>query len=573
MRVKERTKIKRLPPQVARIIAAGEVIESPVSVVKELVENALDAGAEEIFVSLRNGGFDEIIVADNGEGLDGKDLPLAIEKFATSKIASLEDLENLSSLGFRGEALPSIAEVSELLILSKSRGVEQEDAHELLVREGKVLKFQPSSRKEGTTVIVRSLFFNVPARRKARISKGAVLSRVKDYMIRLALKFPQKEFLLQSDGTDILSYPSSTFEDRFLLLTKLTDPSLMISFQNIRGRLDLKGAFVRPDLPYSIGGKTIFFLHTRPVFFPPLVRLIDNLFKNKLMTSRPFLFLELHLPPSQVDFNVHPAKKEVRFHDEREVLSFIYETLEEKLSQILPRLPLPEGSPLTTPGEPSGLFSKNKSQSEGSGTSFPSSTFSKSPSLKEENGVLPLPDDLKFLGIFKRTFMLAASKQSLFILDQHVIHERILYEKWKEEGFVKCERLLIPFSISLASFESDITFFLQSLESLGISFKKNKENIILFSLPPLTSGEEILRLFEEMERTCLKEKSFKNFLLDFETRACKASVKKGDHLQDQEAKELIELLKKTKTPYFCPHGRPTLYELREESLLRYFKRT
>ncbi|MBC7349381.1 MAG: DNA mismatch repair endonuclease MutL [Candidatus Aminicenantes bacterium] len=574
-------RIKLLLPEVASKIAAGEVVERPVSVVKELVENSLDAGATEIKVELVDGGKKLIRVQDNGSGLTQEDVALCFKRHATSKISTEADLERIATLGFRGEALASISAVSRVTLKtsdgSGERGYQVE-------REGeKLLRFIESAFPRGTMVEVRDLFFNLPARRKFLRSDRSELSLVVQFLTTMALAFPGVKFVLVSNNKETINCPavSSVGERVYQLFgKKVLDNLMSLDYEEENYRIS--GLSSRPFSGRLDRQHQFFFVNRRPVKDRMLTAALTQAYLGILEKQKnPEGFIFLDIPFDQVDVNVHPAKAEVRFRDPQRVFRLILRAVdmaareESLVKPILVGEEKPETEETRLEGKETGFLSQ---QTISQGASGPSSGEAKAllapegkpasfrPGVIAETASEREPAPIRVLGQYLNSYIIAVSEEAVFIIDQHNAHERILFEKFRqleEKRAWTARQMLFPPVIDLTPKQQLVYREIQTeLESLG--FRLEPMGGLSFALkeyPDIFQEAEasaiLLSLLEEEEEGKFQSRREKILA----TMACKAAVKAGKVLTVEEMDFLASELFATENPGLCPHGRPVVIRL------------
>jgi DNA mismatch repair protein MutL len=557
-------RIHVLPSELARKIAAGEVIERPVSVVKELVENSLDAEATEIRVDLLDGGKKLIKVRDNGLGMSPEDAAFCFRRHSTSKIAGEEDLERISTLGFRGEALASISAVSRPTLKTfdgnGDRGTEIE-------REGdKLLHVTDIAFPRGTSVEVRELFFNLPARRKFLRSDRSELSLIAKYLTNAALAYPGVRFILTSGPREVLNCPAVTGlrERIFQLYGKAVLDGLMeVDYKE--GECGVRGFASRPLRGRADRNHQFFYVNARPVKDRTLQAALNQAYSGMLEKDRSAeAFLFLSVPFSEVDVNVHPTKAEVRFRDSQAIFRLVLRSVEQAALRVsgikdvytpekdgqgpAPRVE-EEGLPLdfaafrggrkTRPGEPASIAA---SQAE------------------------PARSGPAVLGQYLNMYIVAVSDEALFVIDQHNAHERVLYEKYLEVDRKRSwprKMLLIPVIMELPpsgvlSFEENRALFEDAgflVEGMGGRSYALKEH------PDVFKAEEAREIFLGLLEEVGREKTAGRREKLLATMACKSAIKAGEVLPMAKMEYLVEELFKTSQPSLCPHGRPVVVKI------------
>jgi DNA mismatch repair protein MutL len=580
--------IKVLSPQTAAKIAAGEVIVRPASVVKELIENSLDAGAERIEVYLERGGKSLIRVTDDGEGIAADEAELTVHRFATSKLAEARDLERIQTYGFRGEALASIAEVSEMTIETQQAATETGVL--LGIKAGKLLEHKDIVRTPGTTVTVRNLFFNLPARRSFLRSepyeRRLVLGVVRNYgllhhNVKLKVDTPNQTLMALEQTSDWINRLQMVYPE----LKHLE----LIHFEEKHPMLSLEGVIIRPDLAKERQRIHHIFFNGRPVQYRSVYRAVIEGFGPQPPGQIPLFIIRLSCPAQMLDANIHPTKVEVRYRDERFLYDFLSQAVrkamhkeavrtlefrdtgpdlhmdqphEERQLRLSPTPTLTHPSQAPSPPIPSV-------SSVSSPAAFPEAHVSKSaavPSSAEGH-----------LGFWQlqNTYILAQTSAGLGIVDQHAAHERILYEEMLDRlGAVPRQSLLFPLLVDLNPEEFATFEEIQgALKDLGFEAKPFGPNqVIVETLPAdakigISELRELFREFNETSEVKLGNRDKMAALI-----ACKAAVKAGTKLSQVEMESLLNRLFSCKTPFFCPHGRPTTIKFSMDDLAKRFGR-
>ena len=581
-------RIHILPDTLANQIAAGEVVERPASVVKELIENALDAGAARVDVAVRNGGKTEIRVADDGHGMDRDDALLSLDRHATSKIASADDLQRVRSFGFRGEALPSIASVSRLTVeTAEAGGV----GTRVRVNAGRIAGVEECARQAGTTVLVRSLFINVPARAKFMRSAAVETRAVIDAVITLALTHLGTAFRLESNGRVLLELPAvKDLESRVAVLWGEEAASRFVPVLRTTGSVTVGGLIERPDAALSGPRRVQLFVDGRPFRDRDIVRAAERGYRTTVpYGARPSLLLYLHVPAGSVDVNVHPSKLEVRFSDRTQVEECVEAAVREALGTVesaatLDRAPaLPQLRRSAAPAEP------EKAAEPGQLAFFVAAAERTPPVEGQVTAVLAEPTTAPtepsgspLLWQLHDSYILAETRTGLLIIDQHSAHERILFQKLMDafdRGGLASQRLLFPITLRLTPAEYTMIADARELfERTGFEVEPfggrtvimhaapaphpyfNAERCVREMIAELSNGSELMRSARtQYERMAM-------------TFACKGAIKAGQPLSAAEMEELFEQLFTTELPYHDVHGRPTVIRLSLDELERRFGR-
>ena len=571
-------KIRLLPDGIAQKIAAGEVIERPVSVVKELVENSLDAGATDIRVELREGGKTLIRVADDGAGMSRADASLCFRRHSTSKISEEEDLERISTLGFRGEALASIAAISRLTL----RTYDGEEAGATMIeREGdKLLAVGDIAAPRGTSVEVRDLFFNLPARRKFLRSGQAELTHIAKYLTQAALANHHVRFSLAHEKREVFGCPpvDSLLDRIFQLHGKAVAEGIM-EVVSAEGESGLRGYASLPLAGRRDRSMQFFFVNRRPVKDRVLQAALNQAFSGILERDRsPVGFLFLTVPFGEVDVNVHPTKAEVRFKDSQLVFRLVLRAVEHALAKGLTVKDVYPAGGQTKPL--SGIAEKT---GEIAGLDFDGSFPDVRPSGGGEaqgrkgradwtSGISPeSPEGPEVLGQFGNVYIVAGTARELLLIDQHNAHERVLFDRYREIDRKKAwprKMLLLPLVIDLppsqaVSFEENAGLFEEigfRAEAMGGRSFALKEYPDVFR--PDDAKDVFLSLLEEAEKAKARDVRDR-FLM---TLACKTAVKAGQPLTREKMGYLVEELFRTSQPALCPHGRPIVVRIEKSRI-------
>ncbi len=593
-------RIRILPDHVANQIAAGEVVERPASVVKELVENALDAGAGRVEVRLRNGGKTEIRVADDGEGMTREDALLALDRHATSKIREADDLQAVASFGFRGEALPSIAAVSRFEL---ETAPEDGPGTRIRVTAGRVRGVDEIARRRGTTVTVKSLFQSVPARAEFLRSAAAETRAASDALLLLALARLDVRFRLESNGRELLLLPAAdALRERVAAVWGGERAEGMIPLSAEREGLALAGMADRPDAAGRGGARRFLFVNGRPFSDPGLLRLVDEAYRTTVAEGvRPWLLLFLRARPGAVDVNVHPAKAEVRFRDRAAVEALLRDAVRARLADLASAAPLaragavreagapfgdPEAAGPDAPARESGAGEPDDEEAAGAGGGAPQLALFVPEGGGEGgpagplSGVTPRRPELWQL---HGRYILAATRDGLLVIDQHSAHERILFEETMvrfREGGAETQRLLFPVTLRLSPAEHSAAEELSGLlRRVGFELEPfGERTLILRSAPnphPYFDAERCLRemIHELTEGSPLVDSARNQHEKIAKSLACKGAIKAGQRLSGQEMAELFDRLFATELPGHDVHGRPTIVRLTLEELERRFGRT
>lgn len=661
-------RVRLLPEQVANQIAAGEVIERPASIVKELVENSLDAGATRITVEIQAGGRSLVRVTDDGFGMNRDDALLCLERHATSKIVKAEDLAAIATMGFRGEALPSIASVSRFTLTTRERESTSPEGTQIIVAGGKILEVKAAGSAPGTSVEVRQLFFNLPARRKFLRTEETEAAHVLHYLTLAALAFPEVAFTFIKDTRPVWQLPAQRsgaeaatrlagLRERLRALlgdVKLTEVDFTTEHTSSADSADDHESFEdafkeRPPTPAPdqkaqfrvwglIGAPGVsratredqhVFVNRRPVENRGINFALLEGYHTALMKGRyPIccLFLEIH--PAAVDVNIHPAKREVKFHREGEVRRSVAEAVRQallafhhsessnqsptlKIAATRPRLieemgrttdVVPESSTPSLPQFPASAALPPRPSEQPTlkmgfaparatvlpvvtpppaASSGTSSIFPPPPPAAAPAPLLSVP--LRLVGVVGRLYVVLESDRGLVLLDQHAAHERILFEQMLERLERKeqapSQKLLLPETIELAPRDSNfLRSQLEALTRLGVGLSEfGEQTFLLDALPPFVKVGDARRftldLVDELKAAGQDVNSARLGEHVVAKTVCRHAVKANDPLAGRELENLVEDLRRCAMPYTCPHGRPTLIEMNYRELERKFGRT
>ena len=556
-------RVQVLADHVADQIAAGEVVERPAAVVKELVENALDAGARAVRVELEDGGKTLIRVSDDGVGMDREDARLALQRHATSKIRTVTDLIGVATFGFRGEALPAIASVSRLELETSGDG---EEATRLRVAGGKLDGADDTARQRGTTVTVRGLFYNTPARRKFLRATATETRAAVEALTVLALTRPEVAFSLTSDGRALLDCPpAARLIDRVRALWGVELADTLLGLSHRAGPLEVTGLVQRPAQARPAGRKGYVFVRGRPIRDPFILRAAEAGYRSTIAPGdRPSLLLFLDLPGDAVDVNVHPAKLEARFRDK----FFVEKVVEEAVRAAL--APLESAAPLGgTGGWGLGTGGSNV------GIGVPLELFSaRALGPSPESRAPPL------LQVFD-TYILFQTDAGVAIVDQHSAHERVLYEDVMRQlsgDGAPAQRLLLPLTLDFAPPELDaIEAHRELLTRIGFEIEPfSGRSVVVHTTPNPHPRFEAGRCLQELVADLAGGRfgGWQNRLERFAaTYACRAAIKAGQTLDAGEMRELVMRLLTATLPAHDVHGRPSMVQLPKEELERRFGRT
>ena len=576
-------KIMKLPQSVANRIAAGEVIERPSSMLKELLENAVDSGADNIEVSVEEAGIKSMIVEDNGDGIRFEELPLAITHHATSKIYSIEDLDSIYTLGFRGEALASISDVTNLEIVSKS--VDEDNGGKIIVEAGKIIEHKPAAASKGTKIIAKNLFFNIPARYKFLKHTSREFYLIKEVFDMEALVQPNISMKLKNNDKIVHSYlKANNLKDR--IEDYLNDNNIfsnLIETNIEKENISIYGLFSNSKISQSMRKNNFIFLNNRPIENRVIYYAIKNAYSNAIPRERyPFFFLYINIDCGKIDVNVHPSKKEVRIKNEREISSMIYNEIFNKIN---------EGASLGSVNIETDIdstptfkiqnikeYSTNDKYNDYNNYNNSYQSYKISEYVAEKE----FGEYTKAVGQIFSSYIIAERGEEMFIIDQHAAYERLNYErvyKTLASGKLEYEKLLVPCEIEYRDYEIDIlNNYKETIESIGIKFEANSKNSVIIEEVPIYMPKnqkiekmikDILDIYISKGENNSLEKLIKHTC---SVISCKYSPKAGDKLSNNDIQILLDLLEKENILTNCPHGRPFVLRLSKDYLDRKFFR-
>lgn len=589
-------RIKQLSKNLINQIAAGEVIERPASVVKELVENSVDAGAKKISIEITN-ECRNIRIADNGSGIHPDDILLAFTKHATSKIQNDEDLFAVTTMGFRGEALASIISVSKLTCTTRTSEFETGTKVQC---ENSEVKQVETGCAVGTIMDIKELFYNVPARLKFLKSASTEFSYIQELVQNIALAYPEIGFELKRDGKSVLK--TNGLGDLKRTIKEIFGADVVESLKevlktdNLAG-LKISGYVSTPDFTRSSKKNYYMYINRRTVKCPVFQKAIDTAYKNLIASGKyPFVVLNFEIPPSDVDVNVHPTKKEVRYKNTNMVFNFIYTSIQGGLANYVERVISAPSMTITAEPdfetkekvvsinqppkseffvdrrEDSMYITDNMMEKLSSNLPFQRKEEIVQPKLINHVEKEPEPEET-IIGQYKNTYILIEQEDGLEIVDQHIAEERYIYEKLKSEKNIVSQLLFVSDVLTVSNDDAElIKENIQKFEKFGYGIEFTKENELIFrKVPQLiakVNPQEILSdILENIEGDIdgLEEK----ILI---TTACKASVKAGQKLSTWQMQEIIKKWRKTQMPYTCPHGRPISKIVPHKQIASFFQR-
>ena len=584
LRLRESMPIRILPEEVASRIAAGEVVERPASVVKELVENSIDAVAGDVKVEMQEGGRRLIRVIDDGEGISADEVPVAFERYATSKLGAVEDLSHIATLGFRGEALSSIAAVSQLTVTTKAKG---EGVGTLLRLEGgRVVRHEPHGAAQGTVVTVENLFYNTPARLKFLRSQATEGRHVTELVTCYAMAFPRLRFGLLSDGRRAFqSKGSGDLYEVLMDVYGLETAQQMLKIDRdstTTSAIVVHGFVSDPALHRSRGRHLITLVNGRWVRDRLISYAIREAYHTVLPRGRhPIAVVQVDLPPDQLDVNVHPAKSEVRFRNSGDAFAAVQKAVRQTLAR---KAPVPRAS--SSFGWERGLETRQRRLVEMSRSMRPTrgelalelhrtgeqAATAQGAPLK---GKLPM---LRVLGQVGGTYVIAEGPTGMFLIDQHAAHERVLYERFqteRAEARVSSQRLLEPLVVQPGPRQAALMQErLVSLKEFGFEIEPfGGDTYLVRAVPAILQGTDlaqtILDIADEADNRDRVDSWQEMVTVNL---ACHGAAQAGQTLSMQQMRDLVRQLEETKLPRTCPHGRPTILHVSAEQLQREFGR-
>jgi len=574
--------IQRLTKALTQKIAAGEVIDRPASVVKELIENAIDAESESIELSIAAGGKEGIVVRDDGSGMTAEDLELSIERYATSKIATEEDLYDIESLGFRGEALASVAAVARLRIVT--RAGESGEGHELTAEDGHVLGIRPAARAPGTTVEVRDLFYNVPVRAKFLGTARTESLHINRIVQRMALLHPEIGWKVSHGDREVLSAPRvETLLERIGQIYGSDVVDGMIPIELSRDSVAVSGFVSRPDLRRGNRRDQMFSVNGRTISDRGLSFILSGAYRGILRPgSFPIAVLCLRMPPADVDVNIHPRKEEVRFAHPRAVQDAVSAALQKALSSRAIVMPMDRTATGTNRSGESPRFVESPTREPQRQLGFDLSVERRVSKTLNEAEKVSVRGDRRVLGQVHNTYLVVETPEGMEIVDQHIAHERILYERMKGEwpAGIVTQVFLLPARVEVSFEQANIlSSHADELAEIGVVLDEfGGGTFLIREFPQALANYQSMRGFQEviegLADVLADDGSVAEALYErmFSQLACSAAIKAGESIPLIEAQELVDELMEMENPYTCPHGRPVIVSYDKIDLDKRFKR-
>ena len=574
--------IQKLTPETTGKIAAGEVVERPFNVVKELIENSLDASATRIVIEIEGGGKRSIRIDDDGTGIAADDMAKAVENYSTSKITVFEDIYRVRSLGFRGEALASINAVSRMTIRSMEEGADV--GREMHWVAGEIRNDGPFVRTSGTEIVVEDLFFNLPARNKFLSSDSSETRRITSAMQGFALAWPQTAFVMRSNGREIMSFPASTLKERVEMVLGASVFPHLKPFAKTDGRIEVSGYTSMPSITKGTRSSQFIFVNGRAVKDRLLGHAVRQAYQSIIPADRfPIVVLMLDIPPGMLDVNVHPAKAEVRFENERDihrlVSSAVREALgdktisfREKVESVYKNIfPGDESTGRVVEGHPSGT-----ARAEEPGRSDWLFQESPQPLFEKDSSEIRGQVSTGLYWQLHDSYIMIQIRGGMVIIDQHAAHERILYDRARSNvggSNPTVQSLLFPATLELSLDEFDsFEKIIDTLPNLGFEAEPfGMRSIIVRGIPAGVRNWEDGKLL----RSILSDlggglPATDSILISF---ACHSAVRAGDPMTSEEMESLTDQLFATEFPFTCPHGRPTMLRVEMRELEKRFHRT
>ena len=618
-------RIALLDETTANQIAAGEVVERPASALKELVENAVDSGATQISATLEEGGKQKIVVSDNGCGMTRDDAIMALQRHATSKIRTADDLFAIKTLGFRGEALPSIASVSRFLLTTRPH--DEESGTRILIVGGEIESIAEVACRKGTTIEISELFFNTPARLKFLKSTPTEASRGVELFGHLAIANPQIAFRLRQQAQEVMSTPGTGEAlNALAAIWGRETARRMIPIAFDAPGLKVSGHIATPDLTRTGRTHELFFVNRRPIKSRLLNHALEDAFRSLTPDSRfPIAAIFVEIQPDMVDVNVHPTKTEVKFTRDGEIHHAVSQAVKQALLAygIVPTAKMTVFAPtesVTPPQQTFEMFQPRRVETTessispisgkllteilasavslnpsdnliGDETNSPTSSNSSLPlALPQEAPLVDPPRpkpfaeqlrEFRVIGQARNTYIIAITPDGIAIVDQHVAHERVLYERLTVKRFsngIPVQRLMVPITVSLS--KRDALLLSEHLEGFNSSGWEispfGGESFVVRSIPAMLNNKPYEQILRDMIDDLVNQTVSRRLLVQLEhvtiTNACKMAVKAGDPLSIEEMTGLLEQLADTENPYLCPHGRPIVVKIGFHEIDKQFKR-
>ncbi|MBI4777311.1 DNA mismatch repair endonuclease MutL [Candidatus Desantisbacteria bacterium] len=587
-------RIQVLPEHIANKIAAGEVVQRPASVVKELVENSIDAESTRITVEIEGGGGDLIRIIDNGYGMSKEDVSLAFERHATSKITTVDDLDSIKSFGFRGEALPSISAVSQVEVVTCAK--DAASGTFLRIDGGVVKEIRDVGAPAGTNIMIRNLFFNTPARRKFLKTTTTEMGHINHIVSRIAMSHPHIAFKLTHNGSELINVQQqdSLLErvSSFLGHTMSNDllpVHLSTDSETAPLSLEITGFILPPSHTRPNRDMQSLFVNNRYIVNKTISHAIYTGYHTLIPSGRyPIVVLFLKIDPAEVDVNVHPTKSEVRFHQEREIHQLVVKAVREAFinANLMPKITLDTPMPVSGDREERiqeaihGYFRSGQTDYKW-GAKYVGADPCVCPNQTgyRKNDTPGRIHDLYPIGQIHNTYIIAQGADGMCIIDQHAAHERILYEKLMAQGMeILSQPMLFPIQLELDYKESAVILeAIPVLSEFGFKIEEFGQNTFIIRAVPVgmekcDPKKTILEIIHDIQSTGKSKTSSELRETMLVSMSCKAAIKAGQPLSAEEMNFLVQQLMKTKQPHTCPHGRPTMIRLGIDDLEKGFMR-
>jgi len=579
-------RIKVLAEDLVSLISAGEVIENPSSIVKELIENSLDAGADMIDIAINEGGIRSITVSDNGSGIMRDDCPICLLRHSTSKINTKEDINEISTYGFRGEALASITSVADVRIATRTKN--EETGSLIIARFGEDPSVVETSRPSGTTIEVTDLFKNIPARRKHLSDARVESQRIQEVVMKQAAILPEIGFRLLRDGNTMIDCPPNQgASDRIAALWGIDIAKSLVIVDHSSGNIKISGFVARPPVSRGNRSREYFSILKRPISDDRLSRAVESAYSTTLMKGQyPICALDISMELSKVDVNVHPTKREVRILDIEKVSDVVKEAVrqvfwvKDEIEETTLQSSLDETEVIereTGTDEPVEIESIHHKEQITAAPLIEQTLLATSSDDVTSIEVDFLGGVFKILGQMHNLYILLESEEGLLIVDQHAAHERVLYEQLRTEvnqDRVAVQELLQPFILSLSPKDAEqIVDLAETLEKIGFTISSFGGNEVSISTLPeilgsVASETELLALVDRILDVGSKEAAdtFMDNLV--KVTACHSAVRAGESLSTEEIRDIIIELSTTKSKFNCCHGRPSMIRIRKEDIDR-----
>ena len=585
--------IQALPPDVSDKIAAGEVIERPLSIVKELLENSIDAGASSVTVEITKGGKEYIRVTDNGCGIPKEQLELAFMRYATSKLRTADDLGAVDTLGFRGEALASIASISRTELISRPHG--EKLGARITIEGSETIGIEDAACEEGTTIIVKDMFFNVPARLKFLKPDNTESSLITDYVSKMAIAWPGVKIRLISNGSTLFSTPGKNSLKQAIMT--VYSPKMCASLLELAWKeagLSVTGYVSSPTYSEKNRRRQVFFVNGRLIKSKLLENAVAQAYSDKLFEGHyPAVFLFLRIDPSELDVNIHPHKTEVKFYNEKEVQDFVVKAIRKALLapqaleiKVSENKEMPQ---ITQFVSSAPHYAENAAAEDPFDRSRYADLFKdlrlrqeEKEQVQEEVFEYNKEDRLRFaslsfIGDFLDTYLILRDEDSLYLIDQHAAHERVMYERLLRSFNAEendSQQLLVPVVKELGLSEAQaFAEAVEILNGMGFGIREFGPSAVAVSAVPafmdLSEAEDFIDAFFDAASEGRNVQARKDQII---MRSCKSAVKAHDKLSYEEVRKLLSDLDLCENPYSCPHGRPTFVKFTENELERLFKR-